>query len=170
MSSVTDRSLGVSSFQARSHQFQPVSSILGICLSFQTTVRKPKRKISWNQRRIQKRKRKGFCREQTTLIFPPPSVDNIMYTRLAELLRDLDAWWRGPGLELGGDQPRQEQEHDEAGAAGPGRHGHQPGVRGEQQQPHPARHRQDRHQHELWVYSSFILVLFNLFQWPLILF
>ena len=62
MSSVTDRSLGVSSFQARSHQFQPVSSILGICLSFQTipptTVRKPKRKISWNQRRIQKKKRK----------------------------------------------------------------------------------------------------------------
>ena len=50
MSSVTVRSLGVSSFQARSHQFQPVSSILGICLSFQTipptTVRKPKRKIS----------------------------------------------------------------------------------------------------------------------------
>ena len=62
MSSVTDRSLGVSTFQARSHQFQPVSSILGICLSFQTiprtTVRKPKRKISWNQRRIQKKKRK----------------------------------------------------------------------------------------------------------------
>ena len=52
-------------------------------------------------------------------------------------------------LQLGRDQPWQEQEHNEAGATRQIQPGPDPGVRGEQQQPHPACRRQDCHQHEL---------------------
>ena len=54
-------------------------------------------------------------------------------------------------FQLGGDQPWQKQEHNEAGAAWSVKHGPDPGMWGKQQQPHPASHRQDWHQHELWV-------------------
>ena len=74
---------------------------------------------------------------------------NFSVPRLAQLQRHLVEGRQPAGLLLGGDLAREEQEHDEAGAALQVGQELQAGVPGEQQQSHQTRHNQHQHQHQL---------------------
>ena len=76
-------------------------------------------------------------------------LPSLPVVRLAKLQRHLVEGGPGPGHHLGGDLAREEQEHDEAGAALQVGQELQAGVPGEQQQSHQARHNQHQHQHQL---------------------